>query len=789
MPTATVDTIPSLTTIPLAYNLAVAALFSVDDIAVGETIGISIDDDIVFDTAVAFSVDSTANIVVFIVSYPGTTGVHTYRMHYPATDGSGTRLGNSKDLDWTSTGDNPYFNMSTIIAEGADEFVVVDAEEGFIKLTFADNGPPGSAGGDIGQTGVGLGRSLSSTFSYPTDFTTSASQRGLSSFIDYAPGINGPVNGTEYFYQIVIEYAVQTSFVHYETVHIEYSNIVSTIPRIRTIKDILGFTGMEHGGAWNTHLNTGNSGMEPGTIVDSKYGFPGKQFKSISSSTATQGYSASMSATALGGVAPDELVASMYWACESWPSGIDRSVIFGIGRATSGTLTGEAIVLRLKPDGYVEAGFIEGKNEQQRLTVTSGTPTGGAFALTYSGQTVTGIAFNASAATVQTALESLSNIAPGDVVCTGGPFPGTAIVVEFTGTLAYTNVSAMTATDTFTPGGNVTVATLVTGAGANGSLWRSVLKESAVSTMKICPERFIRADVYVDTSANPWVLKWSINNIEQADVSHAAAAVTNWSFVGTHGTGSADLAINSQTTYSTNFAVTNDGSQYPLGPRRSQLVLPNELNWGTDGVTHFSDEAGGTIDHDSWHFVSDGLPPIQDAVSDASANDGHSIRMLGGAGVNAKLMFGFEDFEIPENQYVDCVHIYYAGYKSATAPTNSSQFVVDVKYEDDLITARVDQLASGSTSSINASPFGTTLGFYRRIPPPVGGWTQIAINSLKVTWSPNTGLGAGDPTSKYYGLSSLVVGIHYTKAGEDFRELGCSPETWGRIAELRKDAV
>ena len=38
--------------------------------------------------------------------------------------------------------------------------------------------------------------------------------------------------------------------------------------------------------------------------------------------------------------------------------------------------------------------------------------------LTYSGQTTASIAFNASAAQVQAALEALSNIAPGDVVVT-----------------------------------------------------------------------------------------------------------------------------------------------------------------------------------------------------------------------------------------------------------------------------------------------------------------------------------------------------------------------------------
>lgn len=91
------------------------------------------------------------------------------------------------------------------------------------------------------------------------------------------------------------------------------------------------------------------------------------------------------------------------------------------------------------------------QNEKQTITIT-GTPTGGTFTLTYSGQTTSAIAYNASASTVQSALEALSNIAVGDVTCTGGAFPGTAVVVEFKGALANTDVSMMTSTSSLTGG-------------------------------------------------------------------------------------------------------------------------------------------------------------------------------------------------------------------------------------------------------------------------------------------------------------------------------------------------
>lgn len=82
-------------------------------------------------------------------------------------------------------------------------------------------------------------------------------------------------------------------------------------------------------------------------------------------------------------------------------------------------------------------------NELQSVLVDA---TGGTFTLTYSGQTSGAIPWNASAAAVQAALEALSNIAPGDVAVVS-PSVG-VYTVEFTGTLAGTNVTQMIASST-----------------------------------------------------------------------------------------------------------------------------------------------------------------------------------------------------------------------------------------------------------------------------------------------------------------------------------------------------
>ena len=59
----------------------------------------------------------------------------------------------------------------------------------------------------------------------------------------------------------------------------------------------------------------------------------------------------------------------------------------------------------------------------------TGTPAGGTFTLSYGTATTAPIAFNATAAAVQTALAALAGLA--DVTVSGGPGPGTAWVVNF----------------------------------------------------------------------------------------------------------------------------------------------------------------------------------------------------------------------------------------------------------------------------------------------------------------------------------------------------------------------
>jgi hypothetical protein len=130
-------------------------------------------------------------------------------------------------------------------------------------------------------------------------------------------------------------------------------------------------------------------------------------------------------------------------------------------------LPGDFAILAREVAGVYRATAIDlynpGTNERQQVAVNA---TGGTFTLTYSGQTTAAIAFNADAATVKTRLIALSNIDHADVSVSGGPLPGTPILVEFTGLLAHTNVAQMTADSTLLTGGThtATITTVLGGA-------------------------------------------------------------------------------------------------------------------------------------------------------------------------------------------------------------------------------------------------------------------------------------------------------------------------------------
>ncbi len=144
------------------------------------------------------------------------------------------------------------------------------------------------------------------------------------------------------------------------------------------------------------------------------------------------------------------------------------------------------------PDGYVKSGtvltqlgsglygpYAADASEAQTVTIT-GTPTGGTVTLTLDGETTGAIAYNATASAVQTALEGLSNVNPGDVTVTGGPGPGTPWVVAFGGQYVGANMPQMTASGASLTGGTspAIAVTTTTAGGAGGGTASGFLAHS-----------------------------------------------------------------------------------------------------------------------------------------------------------------------------------------------------------------------------------------------------------------------------------------------------------------------
>jgi len=94
---------------------------------------------------------------------------------------------------------------------------------------------------------------------------------------------------------------------------------------------------------------------------------------------------------------------------------------------------------------------------QQTVTI-GGTPSGGTFVLGYNGAITSNLAYNTNAATLQTALRSLSTIGGTNVNCSGGPFPASPMTIAFGGSLLNSSVPLLTSNISGLTGGSPTIA-------------------------------------------------------------------------------------------------------------------------------------------------------------------------------------------------------------------------------------------------------------------------------------------------------------------------------------------
>ena len=112
-----------------------------------------------------------------------------------------------------------------------------------------------------------------------------------------------------------------------------------------------------------------------------------------------------------------------------------------------------------------------GNNEKQVVSLGGTAATGGTFTLSFGGETTAGIAYNASAATIEAALILLNTIPSGSVSCGGGALPGTPVTVTFQDELAASNVALLVADSSGLTG--------VTGSAAETTAGGSTIKDKA----------------------------------------------------------------------------------------------------------------------------------------------------------------------------------------------------------------------------------------------------------------------------------------------------------------------
>lgn len=144
-------------------------------------------------------------------------------------------------------------------------------------------------------------------------------------------------------------------------------------------------------------------------------------------------------------------------------------------------------------------GELTAGNDVQTVTIT-GAPTGGSFTLTLNGQTTAAIAWNATAADVVAAIAALRGVGTGNVSATGGPFPGTGVVVTFTGALGNQAVNIMTATAAFTGGTAPAVAVAHTTTGQAPGVYKAYATGNTDGSQ--VPKGILEYDCACDASGN-----------------------------------------------------------------------------------------------------------------------------------------------------------------------------------------------------------------------------------------------------------------------------------------------
>lgn len=156
----------------------------------------------------------------------------------------------------------------------------------------------------------------------------------------------------------------------------------------------------------------------------------------------------------------------------------------------------------IKPSQTIERGTILGEltgvNAVQTVTLGAGN-TGGAFTLSFGGQTTAALAYDASAAQVLAALAALATIGAGNAMVSGNA--GGPYAITFIGALGNAPVGAIAGSGELTGGANtVTVAQTVAGVSQAGGIYAAYAEGNTDGTQ--VPKGVCIYDMVTDAYGN-----------------------------------------------------------------------------------------------------------------------------------------------------------------------------------------------------------------------------------------------------------------------------------------------
>lgn len=158
-----------------------------------------------------------------------------------------------------------------------------------------------------------------------------------------------------------------------------------------------------------------------------------------------------------------------------------------------------------------------GTAEVQTLT-GGGTISGGTYTISFNGATTTAIAWNATAATVQAAMEALVTVGAGNVVVTGGPVSTTPLTFTFQGNRSG-DIPQITANAASLTGSTPTLTPATSTPGVGGAIdGRSSTANIVGLNDTFLPWQLMEHDtevaaMYIGTAVQGWCLEYNASGL------------------------------------------------------------------------------------------------------------------------------------------------------------------------------------------------------------------------------------------------------------------------------------